>query len=227
MAILSAAEQLFADKGVDNTSVRDITRLANANLGAINYYFGTKERLAIEVFIRALEPANRRRLAWLDRLEKEANGKPLKLEKIVEVLIRPMLENDGEEVRTSDSFRQLLSHCFHESNPEIKLLVKERYAETCQRFDTALSRALPGLSLDELFWRTQFVFGAMHHAITAWLRFDFLPLPSLVNGQKPQLIDAEALVQQLVICATAAFRAHSSNIPSKPNHFHKSSHATQ
>ncbi len=206
-AILDAAEQLFANKGVSATSVRDITGLANVNLASINYHFGSKDRLAVEVFIRALEPANQRRLAWLDRLEAEADGKPLEVEKIMEVLIRPMLEDDAKEVRNSDAFRQLMSRCFHELNPEVKALVKARFAETCQRFDAALSRACPDLPADELFWRTHFVFGAMHHALGAWIQFDFLPLPSLSNGEKPRRLDVEELVQQLILCGTAAFRA--------------------
>ena len=214
-AILDAAERLFGENGVDGTSVRDIARLANANLGAINYYFGSKDRLAIEVFVRALEPANQRRLAWLDRLEKEANGKPLKIETIMEVLIRPMLERGAEEIHKSDALHQLMSRCFHESNPEVKAFVKERFGNVCQRFDTAINRALPELPMDELFWRTHFIIGAMHHAIGAWLRFDFLPLPTLANNEKPRRINSEELVQQLVVCATAAFRAPS------PNHSNK------
>lgn len=43
--ILQAAEQLFADKGFDGTSVRDIAHEANVNLAMISYYFGSKEKL--------------------------------------------------------------------------------------------------------------------------------------------------------------------------------------
>ena len=43
--ILSAAEELFADKGFDGTSVRDIAHKAGVNLAMISYYFGSKEKL--------------------------------------------------------------------------------------------------------------------------------------------------------------------------------------
>ncbi len=43
--LLIAAEQLFAEKGFDGTSVRDIAQLAEVNLAMISYYFGSKERL--------------------------------------------------------------------------------------------------------------------------------------------------------------------------------------
>ncbi len=41
--ILEAAERVFADKGLDGSSVRDITTAANANLAAVNYHFGSKQ----------------------------------------------------------------------------------------------------------------------------------------------------------------------------------------
>jgi AcrR family transcriptional regulator len=43
--ILFAAERLFATKGFDGTSVRDIAHEANVNVAMINYYFGSKDKL--------------------------------------------------------------------------------------------------------------------------------------------------------------------------------------
>jgi AcrR family transcriptional regulator len=45
LEILQAAEQLFADKGFDGTSVRDIAKEANVNIAMISYYFGSKEKM--------------------------------------------------------------------------------------------------------------------------------------------------------------------------------------
>ena len=43
--ILSVAEKLFAEKGFDGTSVRDISKIADINVAMISYYFGSKEKL--------------------------------------------------------------------------------------------------------------------------------------------------------------------------------------
>jgi AcrR family transcriptional regulator len=43
--ILNVAEELFAEKGFDGTSVRDIAQQAGVNLAMISYYFGSKEML--------------------------------------------------------------------------------------------------------------------------------------------------------------------------------------
>ncbi len=43
--ILQVAEKLFAEKGFDGTSIRDISKEANINIAMISYYFGSKEKL--------------------------------------------------------------------------------------------------------------------------------------------------------------------------------------
>ena len=43
--ILQVAETLFAEKGFDGTSIRDIAKEANINIAMVSYYFGSKEQL--------------------------------------------------------------------------------------------------------------------------------------------------------------------------------------
>lgn len=56
-ALLEAARDLFANRGYDGASIRAITDRAGANLGAVNYHFGSKEALydrVIETFLAPL-----------------------------------------------------------------------------------------------------------------------------------------------------------------------------
>lgn len=55
-ALLAAGRHLFAQRGYDGASIRAITGLAGANLGAVTYHFGSKENLYHEVLRRAVEP---------------------------------------------------------------------------------------------------------------------------------------------------------------------------
>lgn len=48
--IFDAATELFLEKGVDRTSVREIAAKANINLALMNYYFRSKENLFEAVF---------------------------------------------------------------------------------------------------------------------------------------------------------------------------------
>ena len=50
MHIISVAEKLFASKGFDGTSIRDIAENAGVNLAMISYYFGSKEKLMQTIF---------------------------------------------------------------------------------------------------------------------------------------------------------------------------------
>ena len=43
--IIKTAELLFAERGFDGTSVRDIAHEAGVNIAMISYYFGSKEKL--------------------------------------------------------------------------------------------------------------------------------------------------------------------------------------
>ena len=51
--IVEAAGEIFAEKGFDATTVRDICQRAEANIAAVNYYFGEKQRLYVEAVVRA------------------------------------------------------------------------------------------------------------------------------------------------------------------------------
>ena len=46
--LLNAAGAVFAEKGFEAATVREICQAAGANIAAVNYYFGDKERLYIE-----------------------------------------------------------------------------------------------------------------------------------------------------------------------------------
>ena len=53
--ILMAAGPVFADKGFDGATVREISTAAGVNLAAVNYYFGDKQHLYVETVRHARE----------------------------------------------------------------------------------------------------------------------------------------------------------------------------
>src|SRR5690349_13078404 len=52
--LLDAARRLFAERGFADVSVRDIVHEANANIALVNYYFGDKRRLYLEIIDEAI-----------------------------------------------------------------------------------------------------------------------------------------------------------------------------
>jgi len=203
--LLDAAERLFSQHGIEGTSVREIIKAAGVNLGAVNYHFGTKQRLALEVFARRLEPVNRERIARLDALEAQAGPRKLKLEQIIDAVIRPAMEVLEEGAPACDDFMRLTSRCFQEPDPEVKKFVEQQFAEVVRRFDAAILRTLPWLPPGELFWRMSLLFGALHHGQEIWLRFDQMPQP------RPDILqvkpDREGFIQRVISFVAAGLAA--------------------
>jgi AcrR family transcriptional regulator len=80
-ALLDSARELFARKGYAGASIREITRRARANLGAVTYHFGSKEALFNAVVAAAIAQLRERILAAasspgapVDRLERIVRG---------------------------------------------------------------------------------------------------------------------------------------------------------
>jgi len=87
-AIKRAAQSLFAARGVDAVSVREILTAAGQRNGAsLHYYFGSKDDLVAELIIDGARLIDDRRNALLDALE--AEGGPNTLREAMEVLILP------------------------------------------------------------------------------------------------------------------------------------------
>ena len=80
------ARGLFAERGVDGVSVREIAEAAGQkNHAAVAYYFGSKEALVREIILDGAAAIDEKRNAMLDAVE--AEGRPLELIDIVRVLI--------------------------------------------------------------------------------------------------------------------------------------------
>ena len=74
--IFLAAERLFAERGFDGVSVRDIVQEAGVNLAAVSYHFGSKSALLMELFRARTKEMNRERHALLREAEAKFAGAP-------------------------------------------------------------------------------------------------------------------------------------------------------
>ncbi len=164
--ILDTAERLFAQHGIEATSLRAITAEAGVNLAAVHYYFGSKEALVRAVFGRRLGPVNQERMKLLDECEARAGSNPPSLKGIVEALIAPPLRLRGNPAQGGENFCMLMGQLFSESSKWRQVIFAE-FGETMSRFPAALKRALPHLPEKELFWKLHFLIGAMAHTLRA------------------------------------------------------------
>ncbi|WP_227815690.1 TetR/AcrR family transcriptional regulator [Nitrogeniibacter aestuarii] len=163
--ILDAAEVLFAAHGFEATSMRMITGLANVNLAAVNYHFGSKDALIQEVFRRRLTGLNQRRMSALEEAERAAAGSTVKPSRIVEIFFGMPLVMAAEADPAGATFMRLLGRTYTEPNEFVRRFLAEEYSEVVERFMGALYQAIPDVPRDEILWRFHFMMGAMSYAI--------------------------------------------------------------
>lgn len=163
--ILDVAERQFMAHGYEGTSMRMITSMADVNLAAVNYHFGSKEGLLREVFHRRLSWLNSERLAALDALEEQAQGAPLKPSQVLEAFFGTLLRIGEDEGLGGMTFLRLLGRTLTDPAEFIRTFFAKEYAEVIERYKLALFRALPDVPKAEIVWRLHFMLGAMSYAI--------------------------------------------------------------
>ena len=88
----TAAQRLFAERGIDGVSIRDIVAAAGARNGAsIHYYFRTKEALIQELVLEGAQRIDLRRNAALDALEQA--GGPRSVAEVARLLVETSIED--------------------------------------------------------------------------------------------------------------------------------------
>ena len=114
--IINITEKLFAEKGFDGTSIREIAKTAGINVAMVSYYFGSKERLLDAVIINRVSGFR----MILENLQLE-NITPIeKIKKFVALYINKFYQNkDIYQIIHFEIVNQKRSSDFPEFN-EIK-----------------------------------------------------------------------------------------------------------
>ena len=88
-ALLSAAERLYAERGLDAVSMREITREAGQkNSTALQYHFASKQILVHAILTRRMNDVDSQRLEFLHDLE--LRGKLDDIRSLVAAMVEPM-----------------------------------------------------------------------------------------------------------------------------------------
>lgn len=200
--ILDAAEQLFAERGFSETSLRLITGKAGVNLAAVNYHFGSKKALIQEVFARFLTPFCQSLDAELTRRQQAPNATPLSVEELLQLLVEQAL---GVEPRLGNDlsvFMRLLGLALIEERGYVRQYLDDKYGKVFRRYLQLLNEAAPSLPPLELFWRLHFMLGA-----AAFSMAGLKPLGRIIETNFAVQTSSEQVLQLLVPFMAAGMRA--------------------
>lgn len=162
--ILDAAERLFAERGIDGTSLRSVTRAAGVNLAAVHYHLGSKEGLLEAVMARRIAPVNEARLKRLDALEGEAQGEPIPVEALLDAFLRPALEMVATEERGL-LFARMMCRIYWEAGDAFREVVIAQFRGVAERFIDSLERSLAPMPFPEVVARFQYVLAVLIHEL--------------------------------------------------------------
>ena len=198
--ILRAAESLFAECGFKGCSLRNVADSAGVNQGMIHYFFRSKEALFQEAYLRGGTPMVEERLRLLDEEESAAKGKPVLVERLIEIFLGPAfrLAMSGA---SGQAFLRMQAHLQLDGTEFGKELRRLLYDESSRRFVDAFERSLPGLSREDVAWRFVFMLGAYQYALADTGRIE-----AISEGRCSGHDFAESL-RQVVPFLAAAMRA--------------------
>lgn len=201
--ILDAAEHAFAEFGFEGASLRQIVQEAQVNLATVYYYFRSKEGLLTAVFQRRFDPLKHEHLNLLRQAEEAARGRPVPVEKLLEVMILPPLGLAAQTSANSAITRRLIGRIVTEPNPQSQDLVRTQFGEVRRAVLAALHRSLPKLAAADLHWRLEFFWGAMAFILCNPGKIEKM------SGGACNPLDTQAVVTQMLAFFSSGFRAPS------------------
>ncbi len=94
LALIHAAERLFAEQGLQRTSLRQINiEAGQRNESAIHYHFGSREAVILAILELRTRPVNEVRLQLLAAARTRAGEMPLSSAALAEVLVLPLAQS--------------------------------------------------------------------------------------------------------------------------------------
>ena len=194
--ILGAAEELFAQFGFAGTSLRQVTSHADVNIAAVNYHFGSKENLVNEVFRRRMDDMSRERLAALQRA---VEAHPGELEPILAAFVEPALAM-AQDRHGGGAFIRVIARAYAESNDSLRKFLSDQYGHVPREFAKALGACVSGLGKEDLYWRLDFLSGALTYAMAD---FGLIKRPAGVS----EAVHRQRAAKALIRFASAGFKA--------------------
>lgn len=166
--VLDVTERLMAEQGVGRVSIREITQAAGVNLAAVNYHFGSKEKLMQAVVERCIEESGEGRFEELEKLvERKKSGEKISVEDFLKALVSPMLAERKARGRHAMAAK-LFSRLVLDSEALMKDVMMPAIKGQKKRLNALVQELFPQIPEEELLWRMSVVMGFLHLNLLYW-----------------------------------------------------------
>jgi AcrR family transcriptional regulator len=153
--LILAAERLFAERGIEGVSLREINLAAKQrNTSAAHYHFGSKDALIDAIFEFRRSEVGKRRDEMLDALERENRANDVR--SLAEALVMP-LATEVHRGPESGRYLEFLAHLFLTSPAQVGDILRKHQAADA-RWIAMASRALPHIAR-RVLWTRLFLMG--------------------------------------------------------------------
>jgi len=198
--LLDAAEELFCERGFEDTSVRDLATAAKCNIASVNYYFGGKDKLYIEVWRRHLVPMRDSRIASIERvMSQNANMPSVEelLRSYANVFVKPLVGKSKNR-----SFIRLMAREMVDQHLPKNMFLEEMIIPVMSAFQKALLEICPGLEKSKAHLTILSVVGQLIHVVCVETMFEQTDNPELPR------FDLTEAVSHIVKFSAAGIRAY-------------------
>jgi AcrR family transcriptional regulator len=132
--LIDAAIKLFAEKGYEGTSVRDLATAAGVNVAAVSYHFGSKDALYTEALRACLAPCGEMRERMQKHLDAALRTKTRKageealrgcIQDFLEVLVSPAARHSHLVMREQSEGKQRFEPVIREFFQPVGSILRE------------------------------------------------------------------------------------------------------
>jgi len=195
--ILEVSIRLFAARGFNAVSVRDVTQAAQVNLAAVTYYFGSKEGLVEAVVERVARELDLQRRQQLDALMQRTDGAP-SVRDLLLAHFQPVIRFAGPEGGEQIAL-EVFARVFTESEGELRRSIETNLGHMTPTLEV-LAKLRPDMTREDVCWGFHFALGVMRHNMQVHLQ-------RLVHlsGGLCRVDDLDAVAERAAAFAAAGF----------------------
>jgi len=198
--LLDAAEELFCEHGFDVTTVRELAAAAGCNIASVNYYFGGKEKLYVEVWRRHLLRMRDTRIASIQKVVSQNDGKP-RLEDLLSSYANAFVEPLVGKSR-GGRFMKLMAREMIDRHLPQNVFLKEMIVPVMTALQEALVKTCPGLEESRARLAILSIVGQLVHTVVAETMFEQTDSPELPR------FELSDVVNHIVTFSAAGIRAY-------------------